>query len=80
MTDNLDCARARRLLPAYLDGELRDEQRWRVTEHLARCSQCWLRVRFETRLRAHLTDLGQGAVPWELERRIRSFITRCACL
>jgi anti-sigma factor (TIGR02949 family) len=70
----IDCEQVVRLLFAYLDGEIGDEQRRDVDHHLARCRSCFSRAEFEKRLRSHLLELGHGAVSPELEQRIRSLI------
>ena len=68
----IDCEQVVRILLAYLDAEVDDEQRAQVDRHLARCRSCFSRAEFEKRLRAHLAELGPGAVSAQLEERIRS--------
>ena len=70
----IDCEQVVRLLFAYLDGEVGDEQRRDVDQHLVLCRSCFSRAEFEKRLRSHLMELGHGPVSPELEQRIRSLI------
>ena len=67
----VDCEQVVRLLLAYLDGEVSDNERGDVDRHLALCRSCFSRAEFERRLRSHLVELRQGAVPTEFEQRIR---------
>lgn len=75
----IDCEQVVRMLVAYLDGEIGDEQRREMDHHLALCRSCFSRAEFEKRLRAHLVELGRGAVPPEFEHRIRSLIGQFTC-
>ena len=75
----IDCEQVVRMLFAYLDGEISDERRHDVDQHLARCRSCFSRAEFEKRLRAHLATLGQEEVPTALEQRIRSLIADFTC-
>ncbi len=72
----IDCEQVVRVLLVYLDGEVSDEERQEVDRHLALCRGCFSRAEFEKRLRSHLTELRLGAVPAELERRIRLLMTQ----
>lgn len=72
----IDCEQVVRILLAYLDAEVDDEQRAQVDRHLARCRSCFSRAEFEKRLRAHLGELGPGAVSAQLEERIRSITSQ----
>ena len=68
---DMDCEQVLRLLLVYLDGEVGEQERNEVDRHLARCRSCFSRAEFEKRLRVHLVDLREGAVPAEFEQRIR---------
>jgi anti-sigma factor (TIGR02949 family) len=70
----LDCETVLRLIFAYVDGELRDEQYRNVSEHLERCRSCFSRAAFERRLKAHLAELGREPVPSAFDARIRSLL------
>lgn len=74
----VDCEQVVRLLLAYLDGEVSENERGEVDRHLALCRSCFSRAEFEKRLRSHLVDLRLGVVPTEFEQRIRLLMSRFA--
>jgi anti-sigma factor (TIGR02949 family) len=75
----VDCESVIRVLFTYLDGELVEEERQGVDEHLARCRSCFSRAEFERRLKAHLGELGRERVPPPFEERVRSLIGQFGC-
>ena len=75
----IDCEAVLRLIFTYIDGELADDERRRVDEHLARCRSCFSRAEFERRLKNHLAKLGSESVPPAFEERIRSLISEFGC-
>lgn len=72
----LDCEEVLRVIFAYLDGELEEEDHQRVESHLERCRSCLSRADFERRLKSHLAELASEPVSPTLERRIRTMIGR----
>ena len=70
----VDCEQVVRVLFAYLDGEMGDEQAREVDRHLALCRTCFSRAEFERRLRSHLAELGHEDVTPEFARRIRALL------
>jgi mycothiol system anti-sigma-R factor len=73
---NTDCEAVIRLMFAYLDGELEDEQRGGVDEHLKLCRSCFSRAEFERRLKSQLSELGRESVPAPLEERVRALMSQ----
>jgi anti-sigma factor (TIGR02949 family) len=76
MTDlaTISCEEALRRLFEALDHELADESRREFERHLAHCRSCFSRFEFETRLKAHLAQLGSAPVRAELHQRIRAVL------
>lgn len=72
----LDCESVLRDLFAWVDGELGDDRRKEMSDHLQRCRSCFSRAEFESRLKTHLREVGGVPVPLQVERRIRSVISR----
>jgi anti-sigma factor (TIGR02949 family) len=67
----MDCARTRFFLNAYLDGELAECDRRQVSQHLARCERCAVRLDSFRRVRSILKDRSpRQPAPAELRRRI----------
>lgn len=78
-TPTIPCEEALRRLLAYLDHELEAREQLEVDHHLEQCRSCYSRAEFERRLKGHLTELGQAAVPPAVEARIRSLIGQFTC-
>lgn len=79
MTDDereIRCEEALRHLAAYLDGELGEGKRAEVRGHLETCRSCWSRAEFERRLRDRMSELREGEVTPDFERRVRQMIQR----
>lgn len=58
----MTCAEARRLLSAYIDGELDEGVRRAVADHLEQCEPC--RREFQTLSRTVKMIHSLGQVPW----------------
>jgi anti-sigma factor (TIGR02949 family) len=74
----LTCDEAIRLLASYLDGELENDSRETVEDHLHRCRSCFSRHEFEKGLKAQLERLGREEVRPDFEERIRGLVARFA--
>ena len=72
----IDCEQVVRLLLTYLDGEVTENERGDVDQHLALCRSCFSRAEFEKRLRLQLVELRQGDVPPEFEHHIKNLMSR----
>jgi anti-sigma factor (TIGR02949 family) len=70
----VDCEEALRSIERYLDGELSEDVRAGVSEHLARCRSCMDRAEFRRRLKALLASRCRSEVPDELFARIRALL------
>ena len=67
----MDCARTRFFLNAYLDGELAENDRRQVSQHLGRCERCAARLDSFRRVRSILKDSSpRQSAPADLRRRI----------
>ena len=75
----IDCEEALRRLFAYIDAELADQERGEVDHHLERCRSCFSRMEFETRLKAHVGELGREPVDPALRRRILDVLDEFTC-
>jgi mycothiol system anti-sigma-R factor len=67
---HVNCDDAVRQLYIYLDGELTDERRHEITEHLDLCGPCAGAVEFEYELRMVIASRCQDRVPQALIDRI----------
>lgn len=72
--DVLGCEEAIRLLAEYLDGELEDERRADMEQHLDMCRSCYSRREFEKGLKDRVSGLGAEAVRPDFDARIRSLV------
>ena len=72
----MDCDKALTELEAYLDGELVEDARRLVEEHLAGCSPCFERSEFRVRLRVIVREKCSVVteLPPEVAQRIRGAI------
>lgn len=70
----IDCEEVLRSIERYLDGELAEDARAEVTEHLGRCGPCMDRAEFRRRLKALLATRCRSEAPGELLSRIRALL------
>lgn len=68
----LSCRKVRRLLQAYLDGELQDARSVLVADHLDACLRCGLEASSYRWLKAQLAGLAPAADERQLDR-LRAF-------
>jgi len=66
----VDCGDAIHQLYDYLDGELTEERRKQIADHLDLCSPCSQAAGFETELRQVIANGCKDHVPESLIRRI----------
>lgn len=59
----MECERIRKLLSAYLDGELPEEERKEVRKHLFICSQCELEFKKIRNMKGLIIQFGQSFEP-----------------
>jgi mycothiol system anti-sigma-R factor len=71
----VDCDEAVRQLYTYLDGELTDERRIEIAEHLDLCGPCAGAVGFEYELRLVIASRCQDRVPQALIDRIGQILS-----
>ena len=72
MADNCDVALAE--LYQYLDGELTDDGRRRIEQHLRDCSPCLEAFDFEAEIRRLVADRCRDQCPDALRQRIQAAI------
>lgn len=70
----IGCQEALRLLAAYLDRELDEEEASVMAGHLETCRSCYSRAEFEKALKAHVAQLRQAPVEPALEIRVRDLL------
>ena len=75
----ISCEEALRRLFDYLDAELSGEPQREMQHHLDLCRNCFSRLEFERRLKAHTADLGHEPVGDDLERRVRAMLESFKC-
>ncbi|MPZ88057.1 MAG: zf-HC2 domain-containing protein [Nitriliruptorales bacterium] len=68
----LSCRQVRRLLQAYLDGELRDARTVLIADHLDACLRCGLEASSYRWLKAQLAGFAPSADERQLDR-LRAF-------
>ena len=66
----MDCSEAIHQIYHYLDGELTDEKRKIIAEHLVHCPPCADGYDFEAELRRLIARKCRDDVPADLRRRI----------
>jgi anti-sigma factor (TIGR02949 family) len=66
----ITCAEAVKQLWEYLDGELSDDSRAAVEEHLGFCRQCCGEAEFATELRAFLARQAAEEMPSDVRARL----------
>ncbi len=67
-----DCNRVRKVLQAYLDGEIDESQAGFVAAHLAQCDRCGIEAELYERVKASLRELRAAPDPDALTR-LRQF-------
>lgn len=67
-----DCNRVRKVLQAYLDGELDDSQAGMVAAHLQHCDRCGIEAEIYEEVKSSLQELRQVPDPDALAR-LRQF-------
>jgi len=70
----VDCGAAIHQLYDYLDGELTDERRGQIADHLDFCQPCAGAAGFETELRKVIADHCKDHVPDSLRQKIADLI------
>ncbi len=70
----VDCGSAIHQLYHYLDGELTDERRTQIADHLDYCGPCAGAAGFETELRRVIADRCKDHVPDSLRQKIADLI------
>ena len=65
-----DCNESLAELYTFLDGELTDDKRVEIRQHLDDCSPCLERFDFQAELKAVISQKCQEEVPQELRDRI----------
>jgi mycothiol system anti-sigma-R factor len=70
----VNCDEAVHQLYHFLDGELTEERRLRISEHLVYCAPCGGAVEFEAELRLVIANHCRDHVPESLIRRIAEAI------
>jgi mycothiol system anti-sigma-R factor len=71
---DVDCGSAIDELYHYLDGELTDDRRRQIAEHLDFCAPCAGALGFEADLRQVIADRCKDHVPDALRQRIAALI------
>jgi mycothiol system anti-sigma-R factor len=77
-TTEADCTRALVEIYTFLDGELTDERRERITRHLDDCSPCLEIFDFEAELRLVVQHRCRDQAPEHLRVRIQSTLRALA--
>ncbi len=70
----IDCNEAVHQLYHYLDGELTEERRTQIVEHLNFCGPCGGAAEFEAELRQVIANRCKDHVPESLKQRIAAAI------
>jgi mycothiol system anti-sigma-R factor len=74
MDADVDCGAAIHQLYDYLDGELTDDRRHQIAEHLDYCAPCADAAGFESELRQVIADRCKDHVPDSLRNRVADLI------
>ena len=69
------CAKCEEALQPYLDRELTPGERAEAERHLADCSYCRKRYRFEERLRRYVRQAATEEMPIELKQKLAALRT-----
>lgn len=68
--DAIDCQQVLAELSVFLDGELTEERRFRIRQHLDDCNPCLEVFDFEAELRQVIKSHCRDPVPPELRKRV----------
>ncbi|MGH9045473.1 MAG: mycothiol system anti-sigma-R factor [Acidimicrobiales bacterium] len=71
----VDCGSAIHQLYTYLDGELTEERRLEIAEHLDYCAPCASAAGFESELRRVIANRCKDRVPDSLREKVALLIT-----
>ena len=74
----VDCAETISWLYEFLDGELNDERRKAIENHLNFCPPCGSAVTFEAELRRVIADRAKDHLPEQLRARIAAALAELA--
>ena len=69
------CDKCEELMQPYLDRVLTDEERAEAEAHLAQCSWCEKRYRFEVSLRQFVRHAADEPMPFELKQKLSALRT-----
>ncbi len=69
------CEHCEELMQGYLDRVLSDDERATAESHLAQCSWCEKRYRFETDLRRFVRTACEEGMPPDLKQRLAALRT-----
>lgn len=72
-----DCSNTLREVYLYLDGEMTENDRLHIEQHLNDCSPCFEAFDFEAELRAVVRRRCTESVPDQLRRRVAEAIRTC---
>lgn len=75
MDDNHDCIEAVEVLYHYLDGDLTEERKLLIRQHLDDCPPCLDAFDFEFELRLVVAHKCREHVPDDLKKRVFSALT-----
>ncbi len=74
MDEHANCDETVKELYGFLDGELTDERRLHIREHLDGCPPCFEAFDFEAELREVIANRCRDQVPVELKNKIAALI------
>jgi mycothiol system anti-sigma-R factor len=69
-----DCSEALHELYTYLDGELTDDRRTVIAQHLTACGECFEAFDFQAELKAVIAHKCRDEVPEALKARVAHLI------
>jgi len=72
--DHGDCSDTLHELYHFLDGELTDDKRARIQEHLESCPPCFEAYDFEAEIKQYIAQKCRDRMPDELRARIAAAI------
>jgi mycothiol system anti-sigma-R factor len=75
MAHDGDCSETLHELYHFLDGELTDDKRHRIRQHLEDCPPCFEAFDFEAEIKQYIAQKCRDRVPDELRDRIAAAIT-----
>jgi anti-sigma factor (TIGR02949 family) len=74
-----DCDECEEMMQPYMDGSLSDEKVAEAEEHLADCSWCAKRYRFEEKLRHYVRVAASEEMPLELKAKLAALRPPLIC-